>query len=277
MPGQPVDRAAPDRPSAATGVDLKRLLEEERAQVAALQSRLKEATSRLEQANRELESLSYSVSHDLRAPLRAIDGFSRILEEDYTDRLDSEGLRVLSVIRDSTARIGRLIEDMLAFSRLGRKPMSAGAIDMLRLAQEAFQEACEAAPRTPELKLLPLPEACGDAPLMKQVWSNLLANAVKFSSTREHAVIEVSAREEATETVYSVRDNGVGFDMRYHDKLFGMFQRLHPEGEFPGSGVGLAMVQRVIARHGGRVWGESVADAGATFYFTVPKARADAA
>jgi len=270
MPGRPVKRAAPGRPSQATGVDLKRLLKEERAHVAALQSRLEEATSRVEQANRELESLSYSVSHDLRAPLRAIDGFSRILEEDYADRLDSEGLRVLSVIRDSTARIGRLIEDMLALSRLARNSMSAGAIDMSRLAQEAFQEACAGAPRAPELKLELLPEAYGDAALMKLVWVNLLANAVKFSSTRQHAVIEVCAREEGSETVYSVRDNGVGFDMRYHDKLFGMFQRLHPEGEFPGTGVGLAMVQRAVARHGGRVWGESAAGAGATFYFSLP-------
>ena len=267
----PVKRAAPGQPVPATGLDLKRLLEEERAQVAALQSRLEEATTRLEQANRELENLSYSVSHDLRAPLRAIDGFSRILEEDYADRLDSEGLRILSVIRDSTARIGRLIEDLLALSRLGRKPMSTGAVDMFRLAQEAFQEACESAPRAPELKLELLPEACGDASLMKLVWSNLLANAVKFSSTRQRAVIEVCAREEGAETIYSVRDNGVGFDMRYHDKLFGMFQRLHPEGEFPGTGVGLAMVQRAVARHGGRVWGESVAGEGATFYFSLPK------
>ena len=276
MPGQPVNRAAQKLAAPATGLDLKRLLEEERAHVAALQSRLEEATSRLEQANRELESLSYSISHDLRAPLRAIDGFSRILEEDHAERLDGEGLRVLSVIRDSTARIGRLIEDLLALSRLGRKPMFPAAIDMFRMAQEAFEEACEAAPRAPELTLRPLPEARGDAPLMKLVWLSLLGNAVKFSSTRERAVIEVSARDEGPETVYCVRDNGVGFDMRYHDKLFGMFQRLHPEGEFPGTGVGLAMVQRAVARHGGRVWGEGAAGAGATFSFSLPKEAPDA-
>ena len=272
MPARPVNHAAPERAPAATGLDFKRLLEEERAHAAALQSRVEELTARLKQVDGELESLSYSVSHDLRAPLRAIDGFSRILEEDYAGRLlDSEGMRVISVIRDSSARINRLIEDVLAFSRIGRKPLSAGAIDMCRLAREAFQEACVGAPRTPELKLEPLPEACGDASLMKQVWLSLLANAVKFSGKRERAVIEVCASESGAETVYSVRDNGVGFDMRYHEKLFGMFQRLHPEDEFPGTGVGLALAQRVVVRHGGRVWGESAAGAGATFHFSLPK------
>ncbi|HZM47755.1 MAG TPA: ATP-binding protein [Burkholderiales bacterium] len=263
--------AAPDEASSATGPDFKRLFEEERARAAALQSRIEQLTDRLEQAARELESLSYSVSHDLRAPLRAIDGFSRILEEDYADRLDSEGVRVLSVIRESSSKMGRLIEDVLTFSRLGRKPMTADAIDMARLAREAFQEACVGAPRMPELRLQALPEARGDAPLIKQVWVNLLANAVKFSGSRERAVIEVGARENEAETVYSVRDNGVGFDMRYHDKLFGLFQRLHREDEFPGSGVGLATVQRVVARHGGRVWGEGASGSGATFHFSLPK------
>ena len=262
---------APDEASSATGPDFKRLFEEERARAAALQSRIEQLTDRLEQAARELESLSYSVSHDLRAPLRAIDGFSRILEEDYADRLDSEGVRVLSVIRESSAKMGRLMEDVLTFSRLGRKPMTADAIDMDRLAREAFQEACVGAPRMPELRLQSLPEARGDAPLIKQVWVNLLANAVKFSGSRERAVIEVGARENEAETVYSVRDNGVGFDMRYHDKLFGLFQRLHREDEFPGSGVGLATVQRVVARHGGRVWGEGASGSGATFYFSLPR------
>src|SRR5882672_10579266 len=227
MPRQPVNRPAPDPTSSATDLHLERLLEEARAHAAALQSRIEELTDRLEQASRELESLSYSVSHDLRAPLRAIDGFSRILEEDYADRLDSEGMRVLSVIRESSAKLARLIEDVLTFSRLGRKPMAADAVDMERLAREAFQEACAGASRTPGLKVQPLPEACGDAPLIRQVWVNLLANAVKFSGPRESAVIEVGACENEAETVYSVRDNGVGFDMRYHDKLFGLFQRLH--------------------------------------------------
>jgi signal transduction histidine kinase len=225
----------------------------------------------LDEAQRELESFTYSVSHDLRAPLRAVDGFSRILEEDYGKQLDGEGLRVLSVIRESSTRMGRLMEEVLAFSRLGRKPMSPGVIDMSRMAREAFQDACAAAKRKPELLLQPLPPAHGDAPLMKEVWGNLLMNAVKFSAPRERAEIEVSGRENGAQCIYSVRDNGVGFDMRYHDKAFGMFQRLHPETEFPGSGVGLAIVQRIVTRHGGRVWGESTVGAGATFHFSLPK------
>jgi light-regulated signal transduction histidine kinase (bacteriophytochrome) len=266
-----MNRVVPGEDSPAAGPDVKRQLEEERARSAALQSQIDALSVRLEEAGRELENLSYSISHDLRAPLRAIDGFSRILEEDHADRLDGEGRRVLAVIRDSTTRLSRLIEDVLAYSRMGRKPLSPGAIDMTRMAREAFEEACADARRPPELRLESLPEAWGDASLVRLVWVNLLANAVKFSGRRERAVVEVDARQNDAECVYRVHDNGVGFDMRYHDKLFGMFQRLHPEGEYPGTGAGLAMVQRVLARHGGRAWGESSTGAGATFHFSLPK------
>jgi light-regulated signal transduction histidine kinase (bacteriophytochrome) len=242
----------------------------------ALRSRVEALTAELEQLNREFESLSYSVSHDLRAPLRAIDGFARILEEDYGDRLDSEGRRVISVIRESSVKLGRLIEDLLAFSRLARKPLSPGAIDMSRMAREAFEEVSSGATRAPRLVLGPLPPAHADAPLMRQVWTHLLANAVKFSAPREEAVIQVDGRDDGTQRMYSVRDNGVGFDMRYHDRLFAVFQKLHPEDQFPGSGMGLAVVQRILARHGGRAWAEGAPGGGATFHFSLPHGESHA-
>ena len=235
------------------------------------QARSTRLNAAVEQADRELESLSYAVSHDLRASLRAIDGFSRILEEDYAERLDSEGRRVLSIIRDSGARMGRQMEDVLAYSRLGRKPMSVATVNMAHIAREAFDEACDGARTAPMLEMKPLPRTRGDPALLKQVWLNLLANSVKFTAPRQHPLIDVSARQHETETIYSVRDNGVGFDMRNYGKLFGVFQRLHPEDEFPGSGVGLAIVQRLVARHGGRVWGESGPGEGATFHFSLPR------
>jgi nitrogen-specific signal transduction histidine kinase len=245
-------------------VRLSRMEERERERAAALERRT-------EAMDRELESFSYSISHDLRAPLRAIDGFSRIVEEDYGERLDDEGRRLLGVVRDNSRKMSELIEDILEYSRLGRKPLVMTDIDMTRLAEDALREEGVAAGRSPEVVLQPLPAARGDAALVKQVWINLLANAVKFSGARERPSIEVSGYESGAENIYLVKDNGVGFDMQYYAKLFGVFQRLHSEQAFAGTGVGLAIVQRVIVRHGGRVWAESKPNEGATFYFSLPK------
>lgn len=249
----------------------RRQAEEDRRMKAELEHRVAERTAQLEAANKELESFSYSVSHDLRAPLRAIDGFSRILEGDFSERLDNEGRRLLKVIRDSSRSMGQLIDDLLAFSRLGRKAVASAGIDMKRVFEEAFKEVQMDRDRPARLVAGALPPAYGDAALVKQVWHNLLSNAVKFSSKREQPVVEVSGYEDERYNVYCVKDNGAGFDMQYYDKLFGVFQRLHDEGEFPGTGVGLAIVQRVVAKHGGRVWAEGKVDGGAAFYFTLPK------
>jgi light-regulated signal transduction histidine kinase (bacteriophytochrome) len=229
----------------------------------------------LESANKELESFSYSVSHDLRSPLRAIDGFSRILEEDHDDKLSDEGRRLLGVIRDNSRKMGQLIDDLLEFSRLGRKELSTSTIDMKRLAEVMIGELQTSSERPPKLEVGALPPARGDAVLVKQAWANLLGNAIKFSSKREQPVIEVSGHENGAECVYCVKDNGAGFDMQYYQKLFGVFQRLHRTEEFAGTGVGLAIVQRVIARHGGRVWAEGKVGEGAAFYFSLPRGGAD--
>jgi light-regulated signal transduction histidine kinase (bacteriophytochrome) len=230
-----------------------------------------ERTAQLQAAVKELEAFSYSVSHDLRAPLRAIDGFTRILAEDYGSSLDAEGKRVCAVISDNTRRMGKLIDDLLAFSRLSRADMQLMPLDMEELAKAAFHQLTTPQSRARiEFRPGALPPAIGDPTLIGQVWVNLLSNALKFSSKREWAVVEVGSRQDESETIYYVRDNGAGFDMQYAGKLFGVFQRLHSEREFEGTGVGLAIVQRVIHSHGGRVWGEGEVDKGATFFFTLP-------
>jgi signal transduction histidine kinase len=240
-----------------------------------LDQRVRERTAQLEAAVKELEAFSYSVSHDLRAPLRAIDGFASILAEEHGGRLDPEGLRVMSVIRKEAARMGQLITDLLAFSRVGRSEMRSAGIDMTCLAQAVFDECAGHLPdRRLQLKLDPLLPAWGDPSLVRQVLTNLLSNALKYTSPREVGRIELGSREEGRNNVYWVKDNGVGFDPRYSDKLFGIFQRLHNEEEFEGTGVGLALVQRIIHRHGGQIWGEGQVEAGATFFFTLPRSAA---
>jgi signal transduction histidine kinase len=257
----------------ATEIVRRQAAERKQAEEAIqeLNANLVRHAARLEAANKELESFSYSISHDLRAPLRAIDGFARMLQEDHGDRLDDEGRRRLEKISNGTRKMSALIDDLLEFSRLGRSPLSPGAIDMTALVREVVDE-IQSVPgqRVPRCILKPLPAALGDRALIRQVWINLLSNAVKFTGHRDAPLMEIGGSSEDAENVYYVKDNGTGFDMRHYDKLFRVFQRLHSSAEFPGTGAGLAIVQRVVSRHGGRVWAESKVDVGAEFYFTLP-------
>jgi PAS domain S-box-containing protein len=242
-----------------------------------LEQRVLKRTTELEAANKELEAFSYSVSHDLRAPLRGIVGFAQLLVKSHQDRLDKEGKRWLGIIQSETQRMGRLIDELLNFSRLGRQQMQSSLLDMGALAQSVFQELTALqTDRTPQFELKPLPPARGDQALLRQVFVNLLSNAVKFTRHREGARIELGSRNEGEENIYYVQDNGVGFDPKYVHKLFGVFQRLHHEDEFEGTGVGLALVQRIVHRHGGRIWAEAVLNKGATFYFALPREKENA-
>jgi light-regulated signal transduction histidine kinase (bacteriophytochrome) len=231
--------------------------------------RVQEVSAELAAANRELDAFSYSVSHDLRSPLSAVDGFAHILEKEYGARLDDEGRRLLGVVREGSSKMNRMIAGMLQFSRLGRQAPRKARLDMARLARETLAGLGEDARRA-QVSVGELPAAEADPGLMQHVWQNLLGNALKYSGKRAAPVIEVGARAEPGQTVYWVRDNGAGFDMRYAAKLFEAFQRLHREEEFPGTGVGLATVRRIVEGHGGRVWAEGAPGAGATFYFTLP-------
>jgi len=246
--------------------------------IRELNRELLERQSALEQANRELESFSYSVSHDLRAPLRHIDGYARILREDLGAQIDPESRRCLDTIVDSARRMGLLIDDLLAFSRLGRKPIASRAVDMQELVRGALAEVQSQRGSAPgvQVQVGELPQADGDPALLRQVWSNLLGNAIKYSAPRgEQARVVVSGERRGDLLHYSVVDNGVGFDMRYADKLFGVFQRLHSQDEFEGTGVGLAIVQRIVARHGGAVAAQAELGRGATFSFELPAVRED--
>ncbi len=235
---------------------------------------LESYANRLEIANKELESFSYSISHDLRTPLRAIDGFSRILMEDYIDTLDDEGKRLLNVVRNSSRKMGELIDDVLTFSRIGRKELVKSDIDMQEILNEVMDNLkSEMEGRDIEVKVGLLPSTRGDKAMVRQCLFNLISNAIKFSGEEKKAVVQVSGRCDNSETVYSVRDNGVGFDMEYADKLFGVFQRLHSEEEFKGTGIGLAIVQRIAAKHGGRAWAEGKVGGGAAFYFSLPGSK----
>jgi light-regulated signal transduction histidine kinase (bacteriophytochrome) len=232
---------------------------------------LNERTKQLEAANRELEGFSYSVSHDLRAPLRAIDGYSRMILRKHADRFDDDTLSKFNVIRDNTRMMGQLIDDLLAFSRLGKAPLSKVTLNTEGMIREIWEELKVINPdRCLTLKITDIPSCRGDQGLIKQVLVNILSNAVKFTRGRSEALIEAGAYKKNGEIVYYVRDNGVGFDMQYHDKMFGVFQRLHSANEFEGTGVGLAIVQRIIQRHGGRIWAEGEIERGACFFFTLP-------
>lgn len=236
-----------------------------------LEDRVAERTAQLEAANKELEAFSYSVSHDLRAPLRAIDGFSRILATDHGPQLPAPARELLDDVRRGARQMGRLVDDLLAFSRLGRRSVSRQHVETADLVRECLAELRPAwAGRSVDFRLEELPACQADPALLKQVWMNLLANALKYSGKRERATIEIGFDGGADAATYFVRDNGVGFDMRYVHKLFGVFQRLHRSEDYEGTGVGLAIVQRIVQRHGGRVWADSRPDCGATFSFTIP-------
>jgi signal transduction histidine kinase len=234
-----------------------------------LERRVEQRTAELTAANRELESFSYSVSHDLRAPLRAIAGFVQILEEDHGASFDDEARKAFDRIRANASRMGQLIDDLLEFSRIARVPLTLRRVDMAALARTAADEAAAASGRPVQVTIDQLPAAQGEPTLLAQVWANLLSNAVKFTARVAEPQITVGATIDGTETIYFVRDNGAGFDPQYAAKLFGVFQRLHRTSEFEGTGVGLAIVQRVVLRHGGRVWADGLVGQGATFYFTL--------
>ncbi len=239
-----------------------------------LELRVKERTKQLEISNKDLEAFSYSVSHDLRAPLRAIDGFSKILVEDFEDKIDDEGNRLLNVIRTNTQNMGNLIDDLLTFSRLGRKELNKSDINMPDMVKSVYNELKESAQnRKINLRINSLPSIWGDPSLIRQIVSNLLSNAIKFTEPKQIANISVSGKRKKDEIIYSFKDNGVGFDMRYANKLFGVFQRLHSNEEFEGTGIGLSLVRRIISKHGGKVWAESELNEGSTFYISIPNTK----
>jgi PAS domain S-box-containing protein len=237
-----------------------------------LEGRVAERTAQLEAANKELEAFSYSVSHDLRAPLRHITGYVDLLRRAHMAGLDGEGRRRLDIIADAAKRMGNLIDSLLAFSRIGRQALQLVLVDLDALVQGVVQElGAELENRAVEWEISPLPAATADRTLLKQVFANLISNAVKFTRGHVPARIAVGCREDGDRFVFFVKDNGVGFDMRYADKLFGVFHRLHSAEEFAGTGIGLANCKRIIERHGGKIWADSAPDAGATFYFSLPR------
>jgi PAS domain S-box-containing protein len=235
-------------------------------------SRRKMAEQETQRAYKELESFSYSVSHDLRAPLRSINGYGQILKEDYGDKLDDEARRIVSVIINNGKRMGQLIDDLLDFSRMGRKEITTSTIDMNEFVGSIATDLMERErDRKIDLKVNELGGAHGDPSMLRQVWLNLISNAIKYSRKREEAIIEIGRLVKDDEVIYFVKDNGAGFSMAYYDKLFGVFQRLHKIQDFEGTGVGLALVKRIIERHGGKIWAESKPEEGATFYYSIPE------
>jgi len=240
-----------------------------RREKAALEHSLRRRTAELEAANRDLEAFSYSVSHDLRAPLRAVDGFARILEEDHAGQLDEEGRRLLGIVRNGAVDMGRLIEDLLEFSASGRQPLRVKEVDMQALAGQAAALFTGEYPGV-DLRIGALPAAMGDESLLKQVWANLIGNALKYSSKVPAPRVEVGGEADSRLRRYWVRDNGAGFKMEAYDRLFSPFRRLHGAEEFPGTGIGLALSKRIVLRHEGRIWGEGKEGEGATFWFELP-------
>jgi signal transduction histidine kinase len=241
----------------------------EKSKVSAAYRNIETVNVELQTAVSELDAFSYSVSHDLRAPLRAIDGFSQILLKQHGPALSAEPRECLQLVRDNAVQMGHLVDDLLAFSRLGRTPLNKQPVATGSIIEQVLRDARQQAKeRSVSVSVGETPALWGDPALLKQVFANLIQNAFKYTRTRAEAVVEIGSSEIGGERVFFVRDNGAGFDMQYADKLFGVFQRLHRAEDFEGTGVGLAIVQRIIQRHGGRVWAEAAVDNGATFYFT---------
>jgi signal transduction histidine kinase len=253
-------------PVLARALNVRRM----RIEITQLQQRLREHVSELETANKELESFSYSVSHDLRAPLRAISSYSTMIVQDFATQMPSEAQHLLTKVTDNAHRMGELIEHLLHFAQLSRQALARQAVDLSVLLREIVDDLCkEAGARSIDVRVGDLPVIVGDAVLLRQVFVNLLSNSFKFTRQKARAVIEVGCRRQQDLTIYFVRDNGAGFDMQYAGKLFGVFQRLHGSAEFEGTGIGLSLVQRIIQRHGGRIWAEAAPGKGALFEFTL--------
>ncbi len=236
----------------------------------SLERKVEQRTGQLEQLNKELEAFSFSVSHDLRAPLRIISAYSEILEKDYTPVLDADGKKLINNIISNARRMSRLIDELLKLAKLGQKEIVKVKADMDEIVMEVISEQTSFIEKGIEFRKSNLLSAYCDVILMRQVWSNLISNAIKYSRAQEHQVIDISSVRKDGVVIYSVKDNGVGFNMRYSHKLFGVFQRLHSQSEYEGSGVGLALVQRIISKHGGSVWAEAEENKGATFFFSLP-------
>lgn len=256
-----------------TSASILRLEVDERACIFSVSNDIssrKKAEEQLLAVNKELEAFTYSVSHDLRAPLRAINGYAKILQEDYLEVLDEEGLSSLAAITKNSKRMGELIDDLLAFSRLGRKEITTTEINMLSLVNSVKEEELIGITNDVEFDIKELLSAHGQQVLIKQVWVNLISNAIKYSQKQAKTIIEIGSYKKGNMIIYYVKDNGVGFDMEYYDKLFGVFQRLHSQQEFEGTGIGLAIVQKIINRHNGSVWATSKINEGSCFYFSLP-------
>ncbi|MEE4194247.1 MAG: ATP-binding protein [Anaerolineae bacterium] len=266
----------PGHPPMGLGVSVditerKRIEEEIRSINAMLEARVAERTEELEQANEELRAFAYSISHDLRSPLRAIDGFSRILLEEKPEDLPPATIRYINLLRENAVMMGKLIEGLLEFSRKGRQALNFELVSPSEIVNHVLTDISYEYPEHPaEILVGELPQCTADSLLLKQVYQNLISNAFKFTSKTQQPVIEIGSEIKDNETIYFVKDNGVGFDMNYADRLFGVFQRLHRMDEFQGTGVGLAIVQRIIHRHGGMIWAEAAIDQGAAFFFTIP-------
>jgi PAS domain S-box-containing protein len=239
-------------------------------EIVKQQSIIERHAQQLEALNRELEAFSYSVSHDLRAPLRAIDGYISILEEDFGATFDDDGKRLLTSVHRNARYMGLLIDDLLEFARLGKKPIAKMLIDMSAIVHEILSEMKNTTNHKAQVNIGNLLPIKGDYALMKQVMINLISNAIKYSSKKENPVIDISSKNEGDSIVYTITDNGAGFNMQYADKLFGVFQRLHNKSEFEGTGVGLAMAHRIISKHGGTIHAEAQEGKGAKFWFTIP-------